>query len=249
MWFPYSDTEFHSLCLYVVFLAELTYDGQALDKLSSRLNTPSPTRTSRSPNPPSSSTSTSSSSRLSSHSHSQSAPQVQRNDTLSGSETERESLRAPTPSRSDPNSYRSSSPERPSTPPSASDSRQRRKLISAPTSPEKTRQASPGPSRTPRKRVSIASAISSQSIESGRYSRNDHDVTEAALAAVASSRRSPTGSKRSRQPLPREFRDRERRSLDGRVGDMVAFLSLSAKYGFSLGFDRAYDSASGILPR
>ncbi|KAH0826187.1 hypothetical protein J3R83DRAFT_5619 [Lanmaoa asiatica] len=190
----------------------------ALDKLSSRLNTPSPTHTSRSPNAASSSASTASSSRLSSHSHTQSVPQVQRSDTLSGSETERESLRAPTPSRSDTNSnsYRSSSPERPSTPPFVSNTRQRRRLISAPTSPEKTRQASPGPSRTPRKRVSLASAISTQGVESGRYSRNDHDLTEAALAAVASSRRSPTGNKRPRQPLPREFRDRERRSLDGR---------------------------------
>ncbi|KAF8125796.1 hypothetical protein EV363DRAFT_1350161 [Boletus edulis] len=187
----------------------------ALDKLSSRLNTPSPTHTSRSPNP----SSTSSSSRLS-HSQSQSAPQVQRNDTLSGSETERESLRAPTPSRSDShsnsNSYRSSSPERSSTPPSVSNFHQRQRLISAPSSPGKTRQASPGPSRTPRKRVSMASAIPAQGVESGRYSRNDHDVTEAALAAVASSRRSPPGNKKSRQPLPREFRDRERRSLDGR---------------------------------
>ncbi|KAF8120624.1 hypothetical protein EV363DRAFT_1368657 [Boletus edulis] len=187
----------------------------ALDKLSSRLNTPSPTHTSRSPNP----SSTSSSSRLS-HSQSQSAPQVQRNDTLSGSETERESLRAPTPSRSDShsnsNSYRSSSPERSSTPPSVSNFHQRQRLISAPSSPGKTRQASPGPSRTPRKRVSMASAIPAQGVESGRYSRSDHDVTEAALAAVASSRRSPPGNKKSRQPLPREFRDRERRSLDGR---------------------------------
>ncbi|KAG9311202.1 hypothetical protein JVU11DRAFT_8277 [Chiua virens] len=180
----------------------------ALDKLSSRLNTPSPTRTSRSPNAPSSSVSTVSSSRLSFHSHSQSIPQLQRNATLSGSETERESLRAPTPSRSDSDShsYRSSSPERSSSPPSASSSR--------PRSPE-TRQASPGPSRTPRKRVSIASVVSIQDADSGRYNRNDHDVTETALAAVASSRRSPTG-KKSRQPLPREFRDRERRSLDGR---------------------------------
>ena len=212
----------------------MTYDGQALDKLSSRLNTPSPTHTSRSPNASSSSTSRTSTSRLSSHSHSQSAPPVQRNDTLSGSETERESLRAPTPSRSDSNSnsYHSSSPERPSTPPSVSGSRQRRRLISAPSSPQKTRQASPGPSRTPRKRVSMASAISTQSVESGRYSRNDHDITEAALAAVASSRRSPTGSKKSRQPLPREFRDRERRSLDGRVGGVVAFLSQLANNAF-----------------
>lgn len=227
----------HSLCLYAiqtVLHAELTCDGQALDKLSSRLNTPSPTHTSRSPNAPSSSTSTTTT-LYSSHSHSQSAPQVQRSDTLSGSETERESLRAPTPSRSDSysNSYHSSSPERPSTPLSASNSNQRRRLISAPSSPGKTRQASPGPSRTPRKRVSMGGAISAHGVESGRYSRNDHDVTEAALAAVASSRRSPTGNKKSRQPLPREFRERERRSLDGRVGGMVVVLCCRLKPHFS----------------
>lgn len=66
----------------------------------------------------------------------------------------------------------------------------------------------------------MASSISVQGVESGGYGRNDHDVTETALAAVASSRRSPPGSKKTRQPLPREFRDRERRSLDGRVGGM-----------------------------
>ena len=249
-----------SCCLYTIqtgLLAELMFDEQALDKLSSRLHTPSPTHTSRSPNAASSSTSTASSSRLSSYPHSQSAPQVQRTDTLSGSETERESLRAPTPSRSDSNSnsYRSSSPERPSTPPSVSNSRPRRRLTSAPTSPEETRQASPGPSRTPRKRVSMASAISAQSVESGRYSRNDHDVTEAALAAVASSRKSPTGNKRARQPLPREFRDRERRSLDGRVGGMVKLPSQSAESVFSQNSIEpmtphpAYEGYDGHSPR
>ncbi|KIJ17565.1 hypothetical protein PAXINDRAFT_167568 [Paxillus involutus ATCC 200175] len=193
----------------------------ALDKLSSRLNTPSPpssSRASRSPlPPPSSSSSVASSSRLSSHSHSHSVPQPRHNDTLSGSETERESLRAPTP-RSDSNShsYRSSSPELSTTPPLALDSRQRHRRTSEPASPDKTRQASPGPSRTPRKRVSMASAMSAPGAESGRYSVNRQDVTEAALAAVASTRRSPTENRRSRQPLPREFRDRERRSLDGR---------------------------------
>ncbi|KAG6376854.1 hypothetical protein JVT61DRAFT_880 [Boletus reticuloceps] len=196
----------------------------ALDKLSSRLNTPSPTHNSRSPNAPSSSTS--SSSRLS-HSQSQSAPQVQRNDTLSGSETERESLRAPTPSRSDShsnsNSYRSSSPERSSTPPSVSNFHQRQRLISAPSSPEKTRQASPGPSRTPRKRVSMASAISAQGIESGRYSRNDHDVTEAALAAVASSRRVPRATKSHDS----RFRENLETENDGAWTDgLVTWLSL-----------------------
>lgn len=44
------------------------------------------------------------------------------------------------------------------------------------------------------------------------------DVASAALAAVSASRRSPTigNSSRARQPLPREFRDSVRRSLDGR---------------------------------
>ncbi|KIK90898.1 hypothetical protein PAXRUDRAFT_150873 [Paxillus rubicundulus Ve08.2h10] len=194
----------------------------ALDKLSSRLHTPSPpssSRASRSPlPPPSSSSSAASSSRLSSHSHSHSVSQPRHNDTLSGSETERESLRAPTPSRSDSNShsYRSSSPELSTTPPFALDSHQRHRRTSEPASPDKTRQASPGPSRTPRKRVSMASAMSAPGAESGRSSMNRQDVTEAALAAVALTRRSPTENRRSRQPLPREFRDRERRSLDGR---------------------------------
>ncbi|KAF9240216.1 hypothetical protein BU15DRAFT_74133 [Melanogaster broomeanus] len=196
-------------------------DRQALDKLSSRLVTSSPTnstRASRSPQPPhsSSSSSAASSSRLSSHSHSHSLPHPRHNDTLSGSETERESLRAPTPSRSDShsnsNSYRSSSPEISIAPP-VPDAGQRNRRTSAPPSPDKTRQASPGPSRTPRKRVSIASAISAPGAESGRYSVNDNDVTEAALAAVASSRRSPT-NRRARQPLPKEFRGGERRSVD-----------------------------------
>ena len=51
-------------------------------------------------------------------------------------------------------------------------------------------------------------------------SEDEDDVTAAALAAVASTRRSSFGSggRRNRQPLPREFReDESRRSLDGRV--------------------------------
>jgi hypothetical protein len=70
----------------------------------------------------------------------------------------------------------------------------------------------------------MASAMSAPGAESGRYSVNRQDVTEAALAAVASTRRSPTENRRSRQPLPREFRDRERRSLDGRVGFVIHFI-------------------------
>ncbi|KAG1818721.1 uncharacterized protein BJ212DRAFT_106327 [Suillus subaureus] len=113
---------------------------------------------------------------------------------LSGSETERE--------------------KRLSTPPPSTSTRERR--TSAPASPIRSRQSSPAPSHTPRKRVSIASALS--------VHRDDasYDVTSAALAAVASSRRSPTGTgsvnRRSRQPLPREFRDGDRaRTSDGRT--------------------------------
>ncbi|KAG1858876.1 hypothetical protein F4604DRAFT_1793783 [Suillus subluteus] len=203
----------------------------ALNKLSSfsHLSTPSSansranSRASRSPLPPihasSSSSSSSAASRISSHSHSHSAPMTRQYDrALSGSETERESQRAPTPSytssHSNSRSYGSSSPERSSTPPPRTSTRERR--TSAPASPVRSRQSSPAPSHTPRKRVSIASALS--------VPRDDasYDVTSAALAAVASSRRSPTGTgsanRRSRQPLPREFRDGDRvRTLDGRT--------------------------------
>lgn len=199
----------------------------ALNKLSSfsHLSTPSRanSRASRSPHPPihasSSSSSSSAASRISSHSHSHSAPMTRQYDrALSGSETERESQRAPTPSysssHSNSRSYGSSSPERSSTPPLSTGTRERR--TSAPASPLRSRHSSPAPSHTPRKRVSIASALS--------VSRDDasYDVTSAALAAVVSSRRSPTGTgsvnRRSRQPLPREFRDGDRvRTLDGRT--------------------------------
>ncbi|KAG2046586.1 hypothetical protein BDR06DRAFT_964945 [Suillus hirtellus] len=201
----------------------------ALNKLSSFSRTPSPanSRISRSPLPPihasSSSSSSSAASRISSHSRS--APTTRQYDgapqydsALSGSETERESQRALTPSysnsHSNSRSYGSSSPERSLTPPPSTSTRERR--ISAPASPVRSRQSSPAPSHTPRKRVSIAGALS--------VSRDNasYDVTNAALAAVASSRRSPTGTgsvnRRSRQPLPREFRDGDRvRTLDGRT--------------------------------
>ncbi|KAG1728531.1 uncharacterized protein EDB91DRAFT_1060520 [Suillus paluster] len=182
----------------------------ALNKLSSfsRLSTPSPanSRASRSPLPPlhasSSSSSSSAASRISSHSHSHSAPMTRPYEgALSGSETERESLRAPTPSYSNSHSNSPLIWLFVSRPLINAASQERR--TSAPASPSQSRQPSPVPSHTPRKRVSIASAISAP--------REDvsHDVTSAALAAVASSRRSPTGTgnRRSRQPLPREFRD------------------------------------------
>ncbi|KAM5530561.1 hypothetical protein V8D89_015755 [Ganoderma adspersum] len=200
-----------------------------LDKLTSisRLGSPAPSTTrSRSPlSPPTASSTSSSASATSSSrkSSSQSRPasvtdpslSARRQDTqLSGSETERESQRHST--------YSTSSDDRTTPPPSAfllseargsSSVRQRR--ISAPASPGKVRTAtrdkdrrSPGPSRTPRKRVSVLS------VDGGHvhyHSDDDNDVTTAALAAVASSRRSPTGSggKKGRQPLPREFRDRK----------------------------------------
>ncbi|RPD62254.1 hypothetical protein L226DRAFT_337925 [Lentinus tigrinus ALCF2SS1-7] len=192
-----------------------------LDKLSSisRLGSPVPSNHSRSPlSPPtagSSSSSATSSSRLSS---SQSRPPSvvapasngrRRETQLSGSETERESYHH--------SQYSTSSDGRTTPPPPTSYSelqdaasvRQRR--ISAPASPGKMRtarekdRAEPGPSRTPRsKRVSMALSADDT------YGRSDdEDVTAAALAAVASSRRSPTAGKKGRQPLPREFRDRK----------------------------------------
>ena len=96
----------------------------------------------------------------------------------------------------------------------------------------------------------MAGAISSHGVENGGYRGNDYDVAEAALAAVASSRRSPTGSKRARQPLPREFRNIGRRSLDGRVGRTVKSLPQSANTLFLVEFDRTYDSTSrSVFPR
>ncbi|VDC05537.1 unnamed protein product [Peniophora sp. CBMAI 1063] len=172
----------------------------AMEKLS-RLNSPSPAgRSARSPlppltGPPSSAASSSSSSSRASHTHAHSFPSSSPG--LSGSETEREK-------------YTYSSDELSNTPPasiSRSSNDPRERVLSLPTSPPRTRRAgsrtsSPGPSiasstqRTPRKRVSLMSAP-------------DSDVATAALAAVASMRRSPTLSagRRSRQPLPREFFD------------------------------------------
>lgn len=232
----------------------------AIDKLTSfsRLNTPSPSSSSRMSRSPGSnllaSASTSSLTSTSHHSHPASSSTSNRRhaDTLSGSETERESFRAPTPSHS--NSFRSASPDLSTSPPlpplppstlpsyddDANHPRQRR--ISAPPSPDKARQASPGPSRTPRKRTSLASTMSAPvgpldaDRERDRYHAhgnghahersyaNRDNVTDTALAAVASARQSPTdtattstSSRRSRQPLPREFRNGGRTSLDGRT--------------------------------
>ncbi|KAI9452775.1 hypothetical protein BJY52DRAFT_1402243 [Lactarius psammicola] len=184
----------------------------ALNKLSSmRLNTPSPpqpSHSSRSPNPPSAlAPSASASTSTRSRSVEPAA--------LSGSETERE-----------PGAHHSNSSDDQSvTPPSsvshaysALDGRLRR--ISLPASPSKgkvalsTRSFSPGPSqRTPKKRVSIMSMPDPEVHE-----HDPNDVTSAALAAVASLRRSPGSSgKKNRQPLPREFLEPRRPSSDGRT--------------------------------
>ncbi|KAI0700355.1 hypothetical protein C8T65DRAFT_580318 [Cerioporus squamosus] len=178
-----------------------------LDKLSSisRLSSPVPSNHSRSPlSPPtvgSSSSSATSSSRLSSSQNrppsvaTSSSNGRRREPQLSGSETERESYGRTTPPPSAP--Y----PEFQG----VGSVRQRR--ISAPASPGKMRTSRGKDHASPRsKRVSMALSVDDA------YGRSDdEDVTAAALAAVASSRRSPTGSagKKGRQPLPREFRDRK----------------------------------------
>lgn len=69
----------------------------------------------------------------------------------------------------------------------------------------------PGPSRTPRKRMSTLSVRGTHYDDGVEADRDD--ITSAALAAVASSRKSP----RSRGTLPREFRENDRRSSDGKV--------------------------------
>ncbi|KAF8262829.1 hypothetical protein EI94DRAFT_1808209 [Lactarius quietus] len=147
----------------------------ALNKLSSmRLNTSSPpqsSRLSRSPTRP-----ISSSGLASTSARSRSVdPAV-----LSGSETERE------PAAHHSNSSDDQSITPPSTVSHALDARLRR--ISLPVSPSKgkvalsTRSFSPGPSqRTPKKRVSIMSMPDPEGLE-----HDPHDVTSAALAAVAS---------------------------------------------------------------
>ncbi|CCM03679.1 uncharacterized protein FIBRA_05823 [Fibroporia radiculosa] len=200
-----------------------------LDKLTSisRLNSPVPSNASRSPlSPPSALSSSSSSSRVSSsHPRPQSASNPLPTNTRSsldpshsGSETERESQHISS------HSYPSSDDLSATPPSNYYDFRApppiRERRISAPASPAKAgrsprdrdRGPSPGPSRTPRKRVSMA-----MSVDEGYRNvqqEDELDVTTAALAAVASSRRSPTGSggKRNRQPLPREFREKETRS-------------------------------------
>ncbi|KAJ7069401.1 hypothetical protein C8F01DRAFT_1112511 [Mycena amicta] len=184
----------------------------ALDKLSSysRLSSPSPSTraasSTRSPPPPSLLGSSSSHSNSnSSSSQSSTRPSMRRARTQeSGSETERDDV----PSTS-----------RPTTPLPA-----RQQLISAPASPQKHLNAASSSSgssstRSPRRaRVSNLSFSSRAPEEDGPSS--PEDITRAALAAVASARRSPgtarytparlsptsaTGSGKRRQPLPREW--------------------------------------------
>jgi hypothetical protein len=185
----------------------------ALNKLSSmRLNTPSPSQSSRSSRSPHFSSDASASGSASASNRSRSVEPA----TLSGSETERE------PSAS----YSYSSDEQSVTPPSSVshaysvlDGRLRR--TSLPASPSKgkaapsTRSYSPNSTqRTPKKRIST---ISVPGPEANREHEQNH-ITSAALATVASLRRSPGSSgKRNRQPLPREFREPRRASSDGRA--------------------------------
>jgi hypothetical protein len=180
-----------------------------------RLNTPSPpqsSRSSRSPRPPAGASTSGSSTSASISNRSRSVEPA----TLSGSETEREPSAA----------YSYSSDDQSITPPSSVshaysvlDGRLRR--TSLPASPSKGRTTSSirsyspnSTQRTPRKRISTMSVPDP---EAGRE-YGQINLTSAALATVASLRRSPGSSgKKNRQPLPREFREPRRASSDGRV--------------------------------
>jgi hypothetical protein len=181
-----------------------------------RLNTPSPSQTShpsRSPRLTAGASTSGSSTSASVSNRSRSVEPA----TLSGSETEREPSAA----------YSYSSDDQSITPPSSVshaysvlDGRLRR--TSLPASPSKGRTASSirssyspnSTQRTPKKRISIMSVPDPEA--SREYEQNN--LTSAALATVASLRRSPGSSgKKNRQPLPREFREPRRASSDGRV--------------------------------
>lgn len=185
-------------------------------------------------------------------SHSREHPQEERENILSGSETERDidhRLSLAESNSSDDQSY---------TPPSTASisalrmtgmvqptptSPHRPRRISLPTSPGKAltmsstkprrnldRSISPGPSRTPKKRPSTANSVSEKTspVHSGRDA--SLDLTSAALAAVARSRSPATlsttsgGSRGQRAGLPREFMGRDRHSLDGKVGHNTGYL-------------------------
>lgn len=175
---------------------------EALAKLT-RLNSPPPVHgrsnvLSRSPMLPPSGASFVSHTRVVSQPPS---TEPRRESTHSGSETERENYHA------------SSSDDRAATPPaSIPHSHIRQRLISAPESPSKfrtrDRDRQNSPPGQPRNRPVPLRSLLDQSVN-----YEGDDVTGAALAAVASSRRSPT-DRRTRQPLPREFREKDR-SVDG----------------------------------
>ena len=214
--------------LMASYILELLYaplsPQKALDKLTSRLGSPSPARS----NTPAS------------------APRLHPDHARSGSETERESTHNSHSSSSHKHSVSmssySSSTNSPATSTQALDSPYSRlRHLSAPGSPHKARAAAAGsthtstssgsshsPSRRRRHRSSMASMsqlqLSNFSEEEDddpglrtatntardRASRdrtlNERDlITQSALAAVASSRRSPLGSRR-RAALPKEFR-------------------------------------------
>ncbi|KAL1744999.1 hypothetical protein HDZ31DRAFT_37371 [Schizophyllum fasciatum] len=79
----------------------------------------------------------------------------------------------------------------------------RNRLRSEPTSPRDALRTARGMNNSPRKRTSMAlTAV----VDDRDRNALDEDITQTALAAVASSRRSPTLG-RKRQPLPREFRE------------------------------------------
>ncbi|KAI0662010.1 hypothetical protein C8Q70DRAFT_1051513 [Cubamyces menziesii] len=191
-----------------------------LDKLSSisRLGSPVPSNHSRSPMSPPTAVSSASSATSSRSSGSQLRPQSVSNGSsngrrrdiqLSGSETERESQHHSNHSVS--SDGRSGSPPPSAYPEIRAPASVRPRRISAPASPGKAgrsyreteRPSSPGPSR---KRVSTALSVDEGF---GQYRSDDEDITAAALAAVANSRRSPGSGKKGRQPLPKEFMERK----------------------------------------
>ncbi|TFK71273.1 hypothetical protein BDN72DRAFT_856314 [Pluteus cervinus] len=137
----------------------------------------------------------------------------------------------------------------------------RARLTSAPASPQKARLASASssgsrqsansesPSRR-RKRTSMASVSSlveydePEPIDSNfdrdrdmdTFGRGDktREITQSALAAVASSRRSPLGTRKARGPLPREFRDAGPENTIGRRGSLDAPGRTNGRYSAEL---------------
>ena len=185
-------------------------------------------------------TGSSSSSRLSYNSHDPGGRH--RDSTRSGSETERESHHS--------TSY--SSDDQSLTPPSTAAQPPRPKTSTAPSSPTKahhsgrSRVFSPGAStnnKPIRKRVSVTDS------ERESEREDENDVTVAALAAVASLRRSPTSTsigRRSRQPLPREFRDRDGRVSFHRPRHVPMFLMTCV---YLAEFHSTYYSTPTCIPR